>query len=72
MKRLIFAAAFALAAISAWGQQTVVVAVAPFEAKSGASVEDADTITEIYTIRLAAARRQASRPGERPCGGSEE
>jgi TolB-like protein len=44
-----------MAAFAAWAQMPVV-AVAPFEAKAGISKTDADTITEIYSIRLSAAR----------------
>ncbi|MDR2792777.1 MAG: hypothetical protein LBB61_03790, partial [Treponema sp.] len=57
MKRAVIAAVMAVTAAGlGWGQQQAVVAVAPFEAKSGISIADANTITEIYSVRLAAAR----------------
>jgi TolB-like protein len=55
MKKIIITALFACVCAAAWGQQAVV-AVAPFEAKSGISSADANTITEIYSVRLAASR----------------
>jgi TolB-like protein len=46
---------FALSVVSAFAQQTVV-AVAPFEARTGISPSDAEVITEVYGIRLSATR----------------
>jgi TolB-like protein len=54
-KGFVVAMVLAAAAVGAWDQMPVV-AVAPFEAKGGISAADADTITEIYSIRLSAAR----------------
>jgi TolB-like protein len=54
MKKTVFAALI-FAAAGAWAAEPVV-AVAPFEARAGISAADADTITEIYSIRLSAAR----------------
>jgi TolB-like protein len=48
-------ALLALGALRVWAQVPVV-AIAPFEARAGISKTDADTITEIYSIRLSAAR----------------
>jgi TolB-like protein len=55
MKKAIIAVLLVLAAFEAWAQIPVVV-IAPFEAKAGISKTDADTITEIYSIRLSAAK----------------
>ncbi|MDR1148112.1 MAG: hypothetical protein LBK66_05720 [Spirochaetaceae bacterium] len=55
MKKIIITTLLLAAAFVVWGQQAVV-AVAPFEAKSGISIADANTITEIYSVRLAATR----------------
>jgi TolB-like protein len=52
---MVFLAVVAVSAVVAWAQVPVV-AVAPFEAKGGIPAADADTITEIYSIRLSAAR----------------
>jgi TolB-like protein len=57
MKKGIAAIILALAVLgSGWAQQQAVVAIAPFEARSGISMADAATITEIYSVRLAAAK----------------
>ncbi|MDR0732084.1 MAG: hypothetical protein LBF63_10485, partial [Treponema sp.] len=52
MKKL-FALAFILAA-ACGGAQQVVVAVFPFEARSGTSADDANTVTEVFNIKLQA------------------
>jgi tetratricopeptide (TPR) repeat protein len=56
MKRVVLTVACVVLGMAAFAQQQAVVAVAPFEAKDGISARDANTITEIYSVRLAAAR----------------
>ena len=53
-KSLVFVFLAALA-LDVYAQQAVV-AIAPFEARSGVSASDAETITEVYSIRLSANR----------------
>ncbi|MDR1507573.1 MAG: DUF1566 domain-containing protein [Treponema sp.] len=47
---------FVVLAAGVYAQQTVVVAVAPFEARAGIAAGDAETITEVYSIRLSVTR----------------
>jgi TolB-like protein len=56
MKKTLIPLLFVCLCTAVQAQQQPVVAVAPFEALSGISVADANTITEIYSIRLSAAK----------------
>jgi TolB-like protein len=57
MKRTVLAMALALSGAFAFSQQQPVVAVAPFDANSGVSTADADTITDVFFVRLGNTRR---------------
>jgi TolB-like protein len=55
MRRIIASIVFVLLAGLCYAQQAVV-AVAPFEARAGIALADADTVTEMFSIQLSAAK----------------